>query len=40
MSPFLGICKCVQVAVGDFNQPESLPEAFKSVERALLLGGQ
>lgn len=35
--PFRG--KCVHVAVGDFNQPESLPEAFKSVERALLLVG-
>jgi uncharacterized protein YbjT (DUF2867 family) len=33
--PFRG--KCVHMAVADFNQPESLPEAFKSVERALLL---
>src|SRR5438067_3203631 len=34
-APFRG--KCVHVEVGDFNEPASLEEAFKTVDRALLL---
>src|SRR5258708_7554811 len=34
-TPFRG--KCVHVAVGDLNEPTTLEEAFKAVDRALLL---
>src|SRR2546426_3404844 len=34
-TPFRG--KCVHVAVGDLNEPATLDEAFKAVDRALLL---
>src|SRR5437868_1497161 len=34
-TPFRG--KCVHCAVGDFNKPATLRDAFQSVERALLL---
>src|SRR5438552_2017213 len=34
-TPFRG--KCVHVAVGDLNEPATLDEAFKTIDRALLL---